>query len=429
MTPQELESKWTAFENHLISWLASQNEFFRWLSLPILAGFFYLLLWPDWTVVYPGWTRLSLAQDRLWLVIILLFFSLLVKYLSKEKLVIYFGFCILATWTFSCWKLQVIFPGVFLHPLFLILMTFGFRVMLKSGTQTSKILTLIFLLLGFASSMYISGYVALNNNPRYLPFFWTLHPEYLLFSGLAILISAWTGQKTNAIYFLAPTQVVYPTPLPAGTEFKPTSILWWHGFVNLVFALILLKLLFVLAFLPAFQITILNQIHHYLFFCLFIISGMNFTSSLLRMYGFNVMDATSFLFLANSPLDFWRRASNYLYHFMFENIFIPSFRKFRSLVLSVAICVFAIGTQMFLFHEVFVRWFYSFFFPEFTANIQPIGGTLVWVAKYLFLWLTLSFIYQKTIYNFYLKRQLIGNSWVLPVLTQILIVAVSLLYI
>lgn len=429
MTPKHFESTWTAAESRLIKFLSSQNEIFRWISLPILAGLFYALLWPNWTVPYPSWTRLSLAQDRLWLVIVLLVLSLLVIHLSKEKLLAYFGFSLLATWTFSCWKLQVLFPGTFFHPLFLVLTTFVFKLMLNSRTNSAKILSLTWLLFGFLASMYVSGYVALNNSPKFLPFFWTLHPEYLIFSGLAILISAWTQQNTNANYFLAPTQVIYPTPLPAGTLIKPSAQLWWHGFTNLIFALVVLKLLFVMALMPPFESSLLNQLHRYLFFCLFIVSGMNFTSSLLRMYGFNVPDATSFLFLAYSPLDFWRRASVYLYHFMFENIFIPSFRKFRSQVTSIIICVLVIGTQMFLFHEVFVRWFYSFFFPEFGSNIQPVVATLSWVAKYLFLWLILSILFQKTIYRFFLKRQLVGTSWFLPILTQILIVAVSLLYI
>jgi hypothetical protein len=417
MTPQNIENKWDFLERKAALSLASMSGWLPWLSVALLALIFRFAFWNQWIMDYPDWARFNLNQDRTWLTIPLIGLSLFVLRIPVDARPLFFISVLFSVWTWSCYRLGVTHPGLLFYPAYI----FGLGLVLRwkdmDPSRSRQFWGLAYVVLGFFGCMYMAGYLALRDRQVFLPFFWVLHPEYILLAGISWMVlkpaSTWVAW--------APSLLPNPIPLPSTVVQNATLELWWKGFLNICLGLALLRLNMFLAFIELPKQEWITGLHHYFYFCCYIIAVMNITAGLLRLYGFQVPDATRFLFLATSPTDVWRRGSVYLYQFMLDTVYFPVLRKWRSVWLANLVSAAVILLQMFFLHEIGVRIFYSLIFPEFSSNQNFTLSVVIWALRYLGVWIAVIATWE-----FITRKMKLKPVWTGVILTQLICLMITI---
>ncbi len=419
MGPQAFEGNWDGLERALVARMARTGEIGRFVGVVALAAFFYFFLWPKWTLAFPDWARFNLAQDRTWLVAALVVFGFFAPWVPRRALGAYSAGSLGLAWVWSCWKLGAVVWQAAVFPVYIVLVA-GCAWLVagaaaRSPRPLSRWLAVVAVVFGFAACMWAAGRAGLSGSVAYLRFFWLLHPEGYVLAALGLVAMAGAGRRARgdvATLALAPVFVCNALPIPEETRIENADRrVWWRGWWNIALNFLILRMMIGLT---SFQVpagALAGAAFQYLYFCLFVVAGMNVTSGLLRMFGADAPDATRFLFLAATPLEIWKRSSTYMYLFIFRLVYLPVFRATRSLAATFLATAAAVILQVFLLHEVGVRFFYAALFPEFGASSGLAPGVLAFAAAFVGVWAAMIVAYRWTLQRFFARRGWLGASW------------------
>ncbi|CAN5407132.1 hypothetical protein BH10BDE1_BH10BDE1_30760 [soil metagenome] len=126
-----------------------------------------------------------------------------------------------------------------------------------------------------------------------------------------------------------PMNALRAWPWPPPTEDKTsTEHIWWNGIANILLGYTLFA---ACAWLTVHDRVGLQKVgFNYIIHILIDVATLNLIPGVARLFGFNLIDATYFSFLAKSPAELWRRGSVYNYKFNIEFIFWPVIRFVRN---------------------------------------------------------------------------------------------------
>ncbi|MBK7889362.1 MAG: hypothetical protein IPJ84_00475 [Bdellovibrionales bacterium] len=428
MAPEHIEKSVDLLFEKMAFLLSKSTEVGRLLALGFLVYVVYVLAPIQWTQNYPQWSRLYLVTDRYWLTLLIGFASYFYRWLPRAWL---HATVTVGAWAASSALIGVSSPWILAYP-FYILVGFGLLKCLDAHrTSLRRWAVSIALIGGFLVCMYAAGIVGTTVSAKYFQLFWTVHPEYAL---ITLLFYCWSMPELKhagdnpAPLILVPANISYPLPLPARSQIERTDIkkiivLWWRGLLNVVVALGLFSLCLIVGNRELPASPGIAAVYQYFYFLIFISASMNFLTGLIRMYGVDAPPASRYVAFANSPLDVWRRGASHIYSMVLQFVFIPVMRRSRSTLVTAAACVIFISFQMFFFHEIGVRAFYSFIFPQFGTASHYVKAALLYTAAFALGWLLLVIAWQVTIER--RKGSLVGPAgvWLRIVLNHVLVIA------
>lgn len=418
MTPHEIENKYLSLEAKLAEFLARQGDYLRIILIALTNIFILYFTRSWWTNIYPDWARFYLLTYRFEMTIFLFTFSYLAIWLRHP---IYLMLVMLGAWMYNTYRLEITNPWILVYPFYLIFSYGLIGVIAKWQKLYLKIAVAFVVIAGFLLCMYAAGRVGFDSRSSFMEMFWVLHPEYALISLLYLIV------HPAPILALVPTQICTPMPIPIQTSFlkkdmQALKVLWWQGCINAFQGLLFFIICMGLAQIPMSAIKLVASVHQFIYFCIFVSASMNMVTGLIRMYGFDVVSASRFIFFANSPLDVWRRGSVYMYQMILNLIFIPVMRWTRSIILTSLACVLFIAFEMFLMHEYGVKTFYSIFFSEFSAATANAPVALWAVGYFIGGWLLLILLYRYTFEIIFKKISTAKSAWLQILTTQVLVV-------
>jgi hypothetical protein len=162
-------------------------------------------------------------------------------------------------------------------------------------------------------------------------------------------------------YFFSPLNMVFPVPVRArdwaATGTKENQI---QGLLNIVFGLTLGWIASIL-YKSSLDVTeplldtLLIGLRYYLFLFTMSYSGIVTCIGWVQWLGFRLPDAFELPLLAATPQDRWRTWNTYFYHYFYTLLFLPIFRKTKSLWLGIFV-TFAV-TAAFHFGAVWTHLF------------------------------------------------------------------------
>ncbi|MCM2282617.1 MAG: hypothetical protein NDI61_12310 [Bdellovibrionaceae bacterium] len=424
MTPDSVEKKWDEWEARCIGRLSGTGDWGRLLGLAVLMLTGVFLILANWSHTFPSWARMNLAQDRTWILVSLVTLGFFTPWVPRRFLGPYFIFSFITSWIVSASLLQAASPAVLVFPAYLLVNGGMLSWLACRPTSGRTAMTLFVVTLGFGACMWSAGWVAMQGHTSYLQFFWLMHPQGVLWLAFALIAGVKSpGARDLTLKAWSPSQVGYSVPLAPETEVRSGDRrLWWMGWWNILFAMLLLRIVIAMALSPLPAHRAAQALFLYGYFCVYVVASMNVIAGTLRLFGVAVPDATRFLFLSATPLEIWRRSFTYMYQFMFQVVFLPVYRVSRSLIVTGVLTAMVIGVQMFLFHEVGVRAFYSLFFSQLASVQVEWMHVLVDVGAYIVGWLILILLYRATLQKFFVRRGWIGASWCPVLSTHVLIV-------
>ncbi len=401
MSPQDLEKSILKFEDRCAQKAARWPRILLSASLTIAILLYYHFFYADWSHAYPTWTRFNILQDRFWLDLVVVSLSVLSLWVSNSLRNLFFMLTILSAWFFSCYKLNSLDLSSLVLPLYFAAMFLIFKFF-----PNRKYLKFSASIILFILTAHLIGILSLQKSDyRIFQFFWTLHPEYLL---LHFCFWSFGSQTWVAV---APHNIATPVPLPLESSVaslpNEQKYTFSKGFYNLLFSVstfaFTMKLL---SIQMIFENPFLQSIYSYFIFLLCVVAGFNMTNALLRLHLVKVPDATFFVFLAKSPLELWSRGSVYIYRFFMQAIYLPVYRKTRSLALTLSFCFVAIFINLFFFHDIALRVLFRSILP--TMPISSMDYVDFLVSS--FIWLILWFLFS-AIFYFIRKFLFRGKVW------------------
>jgi hypothetical protein len=124
VSPLHFENKILAVKELCLA-KAARLPFVIWPVFLASAVFFYFrFFYADWSHAYPNWSRFNLIQDRFWLDLWLIAFSIFGFWIPKKLRIFYLALAIIGAWLFSCYKLRSLDLSAFIFVLYFMLMFF-----------------------------------------------------------------------------------------------------------------------------------------------------------------------------------------------------------------------------------------------------------------------------------------------------------------
>lgn len=251
----------------------------------------------------------------------------------------------------------------------------------------SKNERLKYLKLGLFAAFFWSGYsyIFINRHAfqtEVLGYFWELKLPFLWI--FISTIPFYFPKKENSWHLLFnPAHITRGTIWPSGSEwnleYEEKKILWIHGALNIILALAMLNLKMQMEnSLNLGSFSFFSRVSLIQFMRILTDIGIcNLLTGMARMFGYRVSDATSFVLLARTPADYWRRGSVYTYQFVLRTLYLPIVRLTKNRFFAVFVA--------FLFFYSnrlgFERFFGSLMNFTIDDNIQI--DSFVFVAYYL----------------------------------------------
>jgi hypothetical protein len=386
MTPQKLEAQFLKIERSLILRLSQISWSVN--SGLVLGTLCLFLVFPLWSTPQPEWSRFYLAQDRFWGAVALFYgfyFSLLVPHRWKSWCYL---FLMCTAWLVPLFILQIARPVIIAPIIFVIASTFWVSIYrrraIQANAKVNKFLFSLIVIGGFVLVLWLLGQdAAKTQDHRLFRYFWTLHLELLVLFFLGNLFSTKTTPLENS---LNPLQLLAPFPWPESIRLaqEPRQLyeLRVAGLLQLIrtnftFALLML----VLKWLPK-SAGPWTSFTHYVSYLLFISAALGTVSGFIKLFGYQAPDLTYFLFLAKSPLEIWQRGSTYMAKFLFQFVYLPSWKFTRRTWVAALAVLLAVFVHLHLFHDLFLREVVRWLTPELpvaaTSWAVTFGTPLVW---------------------------------------------------
>ncbi len=412
--------------------VSSPGLFKKVLVLLTLAWVFGGLILPTLRHDFPAWSRYDLMQDRVWITLSLVLLSPLHFLIPRQYLGLFYSVVMLLGWSI-CGTLLGLSPGVWLlHPIFFFLMYFTINKISCTKPTIEILVKSTIILTLFGIDLLLAGWVASHGSPNYLTLLSKFRFEYILIFALFLIFS---GHSKKSGLLLQPLQLSHAIPLPQDAFYNPATKNWWRGIYNVSLGSLLSLVLGQLALLnpsslatTPFLSSVLSSFFLYFYFCLFVIASMNIISGLARIFGLELRDGTYFLFLAKSPLEFWRRSSTYLYQFVINYVFLPIVRRTRSTLAAVSLSAIFTLLQIFFLHEICVRGFLKLAYPQLQIGEIPLQKIAFVALAYLTLWVGAEILHRSLMKGFYLIRAKESFYWLPIYLNHSLIIFITYLF-
>lgn len=410
--PKKFEDAWILHESNLVENL-SKKKWNKPLLFFLTAIFSYFVhdLWTQNT--FPQWSRFYLVQDKLWASYALIFLSFVPLFIPKFRSSAIFLLCaVSASWLYPIYKLGLISANSILPIFYLLVCALICRLQKLNSWIKFSIVVLLFL--GLVSTMTKNAIAA--GNGKLLLYFSNIHLDLILLYFVGVIFS----QKSWPIAFhFNPLQLLAPNPLPETSQVASSPDYekqFTKGILNILVAqIIFVLIIFALTTESIAQTT--NPLVYYILFVATVIGAMKMASALLWIYGFKTISATYFLVLAKSPIEIWQRGAVFIADFLFNQVYLPLWKRFRSSAVASAALVVAVLVHVFMFRELLVksllRWQFGEFFGSFgkAEAVQWGLWVLVWLA-----WIGIFSFITKLTKSFHKYP---GFQWLLIVLTHL----------
>lgn len=412
MTPIQLEWKWQNTEERITNYFVRSSLAFL-LLLATIAVLAYILF-PLWqSSAYPAWARLNLVQDRYWASLTLITGALLFYFVPGKTVNFYLIFILCLSWFIPVYLLDSLRISSIFPVLYILLNSFFIFQFKKHKTILLFLCSFLFV----ALNILLGLDVELNKKGKLFQYFSLIHFEMLFFYFIQTIYQ----EKSNFVFNLNPLQLYAPLPLPIESEFIKNSPLkkayFIKGFLEIAQSFLIFNSLFLL-----FKADLLKQkpslVVPYVVFLFFVIAVMKSLHGILWIFGFKTPSATHFILLAKSPLETWQRGSTFIAKFVFNIIYFPLWKAFRSQIIAVFGVLVFIFFHLFLLHDFFLKNIFILFFPTFQTfptTTHQLYQQLIWLTVWLVWILVFMFTFQKITF---LKKTPTG-MWILVLLTHI----------
>lgn len=412
MSPNQFEFKWKTVEDKITSYFVQSNFSFL-IFLTVLSGLSYLLL-PLWqSSDYPAWARLNLAQDRYWASLTIIIGSLFFYFIPQKITNIYLIFILCLSWFIPVYLLDSLRISS-LYPILYILIN---SILIFKFKEYKKSLLIICTFLFLILVVLFGLDVELSKKGKLFQYFSLIHFEMLFFYFIQTIYQ----QNFNFIFNFNPLQLYSPIPIPAESEFiqnkqfKKTYFV--KGMIEIAQSVLLFSCLFI-----SLKVDFLKRqdsiIIQYVVFLFFVIAVMKSLHGILWLFGFKTPSATHFVLLAKSPLETWQRGSTFVAKFIFNAIYFPLWKAFRSQFFAVTGVLLFVFFHLFILHDILLKNILILFFPAFQtmpASFHQLSQQLIWFLVW-FLWIMgFMFSFQRIEY---FKKSAFGQ-WLLIVFTHI----------
>lgn len=264
--------------------------------------------------------------------------------------------------------------------------------------------------------------------PQKFDLLWRLKMHYLFFQPLLVLAGSVSGARLTE-QLLAPTFVAHGMLLLESTrlenETARRTLLWWHGSWNILFGLGTAALRMGLErSLDGWHSLFVRYPLHYVYAVLGIVSFLNVSVGILRIFGFAVIDATNFLWLARTPAEYWRRGSVYSFLMIQKYVFLPVLARFRSARVGrlVAFFVFInlkIGILNYLSLGSYLLGYGTLFQRE-NKPVRELSTAIQWSLWFLVLELSIQFMARTRV------RERAGKAWLSILATHVIMASLYL---
>jgi hypothetical protein len=195
------------------------------------------------------------------------------------------------------------------------------------------VLSLVF----FAFLIQIAREAEANVSAYWVDRVWSMQPSYYYVMAMSFLLAE-HGAKNFSALATNPSHLLFPlvwpldtAPGPRDSGFAARYELWCEGALRAAKALLVTFLLIAGQVLlrPETGGTVARSLWFYLFLLGATVVLGNLGVGLAQMFGVPAPPGTWFIFLARSPLDFWKRDSTYAYKFAIRFIYFPAARVFK----------------------------------------------------------------------------------------------------
>lgn len=387
IAPKNFEIRWTQFEDTFAESLTKKN----WAKpvLFFLTVVMAYLTFDFWTQSsFPQWSRFNLIQDRLWATYVLIFLSFLPLVIRQLRGSVPFLFIVVSTsWLFPAYKINSLSSNGFLPIVYLVMCSF----IVNRSFWNRWLRAFLVLVLFLALVSLLTNNAIDSANGKLLIYFSNLHLDFLLL----YYIGAIFNQKSfsNQMHF-NPLQLVSPLPLPENSQSLKNEgyeLQFTKGILGIFWAqIIFLSLILVLQQPSVFETQ--NPLIYYFLFIATVIGAMKMASSLLWIYGFKTLPATYFLLLAKSPIEVWQRGSTFVADFLFNKIYLPIWKRTRSMPLASILVVIAVIFHVFFFHEILVKTLLRFQFGNMLFGSFGMAEAIQW-GLWVAAWSTWIFVF------------------------------------
>ena len=349
--PQNIETAWIETEKSIVETMTKKKWIKPFLLFTTIAfAYFSFGLWTQ--TQFPQWSRFNLIQDRLWATYVVIFSSFVPLFITRLRNSKLFLMLVLAlSWLLPIYAIGAIGITSALPIIYLFLSS----VVVASHkiNRWLKLFIVVVLFLGLVS--LITRDIINSQNHKVLLYFSNIHMDLSL---LYFIGAIFNKVPFKFLLHLNPLQFVSPTPLPETTQTSENSSEYdkqcFRGWLGIIQTQIIF--LFIIGLLKLDSIAnTQNPLIHYLFFILTITGAVKLVSSLLWIYGFQSPSSTYFIILAKTPIEIWQRGAVFIADFLFNKIYLPTWKIFRRIWLSSMLSVLSILFHLFIFHEWIVK--------------------------------------------------------------------------
>lgn len=349
--PQNIETAWIETEKSIVEIMTKKKWIKPFLLFSAVAfAYFSFDLWTQ--TRFPQWSRFNLVQDRLWAAYVVIFSSFLPLFVTRFRNSKLFLMLVLAL----SWLLPIYAVGAIgIASSFPIIYLFLSSVVVASDkiNRWIKLITVVVLFLGLVS--LITRDIINSQNHKVLLYFSNIHMDLSL---LYFIGAIFNKVPFTFLMHFNPLQFISPSPLPESTQTSQNSSDYekqcFRGWLGIVQTQIIFLIIIGLLKLDSIANT-QNPLIHYLFFILTITGAIKVVSSILWIYGFQSPSSTYFIILAKTPIEIWQRGAVFIADFLFNKIYLPTWKMFRRIWLSSMLSVLAILFHLFIFHEWIVK--------------------------------------------------------------------------
>lgn len=391
--PKDIEIAWTKTEDKLADFLEKKkwHKAFLFFASLIIAYFSYGL-WAQNS--FPPWSRFNLVQDRLWATYVLIFLSFIPLFIHQLRhSVLFLLFAVSIAWLFPIYKIDALSLNAIAPIIYLV--ACAVIVNIKFLARFLKAALIVLLFLGLVS--WVTRNAILSENSKLILYFSNLHLDLLLLYFIGSIFNK--KPFPNSLHF-NPLQLIAPSPLPEQLEMKNNSS-YEKQFIKGMLGIFNAQFIFVFLIFLLTQDAIARNTNPLLYYCVFIltiVAAMKMVSSLLWIYGIKTVSATYFLILAKSPIEVWQRGSVFVADFLFNKIYLPIWKRSRSITLAAIATVFSVLVHVFVFHEMLIKTLLRYQFGDFLFGSFGLNQALqwgIWVAIWL-VWILIFSIFLKT---------------------------------
>lgn len=397
ISPLQLENRILTAEKSLTDSLSEKSWFF---AVGILICLIYAFFsYPLWFEPHPEWSRFYLFQNRYWGALVMAFGGIFFLGVANRFRTFYFLFLLALSWLAPCLQMGIYRP-IILVPIGMVFIL-GFLVaqihkskLFGLSLNSRRGIGLVTVIGTFLLAVWLIAFDAKTSlDFRLFKFFWTFHFELLLLFFVGCCFSA---QPVNILLALNPLQLWSPLTWPESTlpvidssrdykmKLRKVKV---SGLLQLILSNSqFLAVLLLMHWLPE-ESDFLGALSHYFYFLLTVTAAFGAVTGYLKLFGYQALDATYFLFLAKSPLEIWQRGSVYMSKFLFQFVYFPIWKRTRSIYLAGAIVILAVFFHLNLFHEFFLREFIRWLAPSLPIAATSLNQTLLIPLLWGLIWL------------------------------------------